>query len=318
MDSSRNKKHLIVHHKNKRYLVVAMFDFDGTLVSQEIPENQLHKTAKPAQQALKQLSDKGAVICIATSRTLGEMLYYQRFLGNIDMYICEDGGVVVPMQHTNLTTLPSQYRKVKQENTDVIALSSLTIDDIEKFIISIENKACKIQVDQCNKSIIATCRANDDRKIKEIANYTTISVAQASMRRLSSAYVLNPTPIQHDLLSQQKNKQIRIHGEPQHIMGTDVDKGKAIAFLREHAKTFFSQVNEQKLDGLFIVSFGNSGNDIAMFQQSDMAILVSHPDKKIGYYVDRSSVPDTVLLASKPNGYGILESLPSVLKRLHT
>ena len=283
-------------------------DIDGTINDEQLLEADRIGSIQPAVEAFKPWTLNGYTVSLMSSRTLPEIQEYATRLGVVGYQIGEDGGVIA--LPSNITD--SQLERIQAEGIEVrefqgkkVVLNSATsVDTISEVVHRVQNET--------GKAITSTVTSTPEG-LQQVAGHDTLEMAKYSMARLASAYAVEVTPEQLELLQQYMAEQgIRVllgtHDSVVQFFGTTeeglpADKSAALALLNK----IISIVDN--VDGMLPIVFGNGKNDIPLWnmalQMDGKAVLIPQADGKTS--IPEELIPEGVVRATKPAGKGIAE-----------
>jgi HAD superfamily hydrolase (TIGR01484 family) len=308
----------IYENNGKKLLVLAFTDLDGTVNDQGVKEKYRLSTIAPAVKAIETLQSYNIPVGIITARSFGETQIYQRALNTNGYTITEDGTVIILPPHVSddeLLSLSSNKRIVNHHNQQVMIMSSVDIDKIIEFIQFIKRKL----IERNLSSELITTATSTAETLQAVVHYESISDAQLAKDRLASAFIRNATEEQYTLIKEYAPEWgLRISGKQHHIhvLGCDANKGSSLHFITTHLKHF--NVGNETVDGVYPIVFGNDYNDLALFQASEVlgGISVLVNDSSGNYRLAEEDIPSYVMRMHGAHGYGIQESIETIIKRL--
>lgn len=310
-----------VERNGQIYEIVAITDLDGTANDETVSESRRISTISPAKEAYRRLEEVGISVGISTARSAGEGELYAAALAISGIHIAEDGGVLVlPKDQKDKATigLNSNFPTVNHQEWRVLLLSKVGIDKIREFFELVEREAKLLDPERYLPMVSSVLSTMED--LKTAAGHYSLDLTRLSADRLASAYTF-ATDVHLRVMAEHAERFGIRHfrrnpKDPVMIFGADAHKGNALLALNSHAADFYGP----DVAGIMPIVFGNSSNDIPLFEEAirlgGKTVLVAHPDKNVGYAVNRSLVPEGTIFTKGPYGYGVLEAIPQILNRL--
>ena len=239
--------------------LVVFTDLDGTLL------DHYSYSFEPAREAMGILASKGIELILCTSKTKTEVLALRNALANQSPFIVENGAAVY---------LP----KSLAIPADLLAEAEL-IDDgdywLKRFIEPRAHWLSLLDSIKFEPAFAGAFIGFNDMSVEEIAEDTGLSLDEAS--RAKQREFGEPLKWLGDACTKQAFIQ-QMHligagilegGRYIHISG-DCDKGKALQWSSD----FLAKYNSRPMQS---IAAGDSGNDIAMLESADYALLVKSP-----------------------------------------
>lgn len=233
--------------------VVIFTDLDGSLLNHE------GYSYAEAASALDRIKGAGIPLIMTTSKTRREVEPLQREMGMNEPVIVENGGgIFIPRGYRGLV-LENQELK---EGYTVIRLGA-SYSRIRGFL---ERTGVRFGI-----------RGFGDMDPEEIARLTGLPVEKAALakeREFTEPFIregggeIGPLS---DLAAKEGLKLTR-GGRFHHLMGRGQDKGKAVRMVYD----IFRRNAETKLTA---IGLGDSENDLAMFAEVDIPVLIPRPEK---------------------------------------
>ncbi len=238
-----------------RYIIFT--DLDGTLLDSK------DYSAKAAKEALEYIKDNYIPLIFVSSKTAPEMIRFRKLLGVEHPFICENGGGIF---------IPKGYFEgaPDQSNFDIISLG-----ENYNFLVGILKEAKS----KFNLNLKALSEMTDEEIIR-ITNIGKEEVPLARQRNFDEPFVINSENIKDDIIKLKEHFQKLglniIRGNRFYHLTGNSNKGKAIKkLLSEYEKNYDS--------GWISLGFGDSPNDIPMFEVVDIPIAVKKPPEP-GHY----------------------------------
>jgi mannosyl-3-phosphoglycerate phosphatase len=215
-------------------------DLDGTLLD--------HTTYSfdEAMPMLDYIKANKIPLIIVTSKTKEEVLRIQKLLDMDGPFIVENGaGIFIPLK----------------EDYEMIAMGF----DYEYI------RSCFLKY---AKSIPLI--GFSDMKVEEVAEYTNLSIENASdakKRSFTEPFILEDESRLDELRRMANEDELDIvkGGRFYHLITKGQDKSNAIKHLIKYYK-------KNGTEDLKTIALGDSANDLSMLQSVDMPVLIPHPD----------------------------------------
>lgn len=233
--------------------VIFFTDLDGSLLNHE---DYSYAEATPSLDRIRLLN---IPLIMTTSKTRREVEPLQQEMGMKEPIIVENGGgIFIPRGYRNLVIENGQ---AKEEYT-VIAMGT-TYPRVREFIEPIRNRF--------------GVRGFGDMTPAEIAGLTGLPVERAALareREFTEPFIME-RPDEIGLLSDLAaggGLKVTRGGRFHHLMGMGQDKGKAVRLVCEIFR-------RNSGGALTSIGLGDSENDLAMFEQVDIPVLIPRPQK---------------------------------------
>ncbi len=225
-------------------------DLDGTLLEER---SYSFFYAKPALRLLKKL---GVPVVLVTSKTMGEVLHWQKKLGIDGPFICENGAAIfIPKDYFHF-----KIPMAKEENGWLIIWLSEGISSIKKFVEKMRKDGFEIE-------------ALTEMTVNRAAKLTGLSVSlarEAKKRDFDECILLHRGNIADFKIRAGKSGISVVEGGGFYHLCAGHDKGKAVKILLE----FF----EKKFGAVESTGIGDSENDFPMLDAVDFGYLVRKAD----------------------------------------
>lgn len=224
-------------------------DLDGTLLDHH---NYGFEAARPA---LLRAAHAHIPVIPNTSKTGAELLILRSALGSRDPFVIENGSAIC------LPQPPHQ--------------ASLSLDEYHQEQLGVEIGPIRQLLQQLKAQYRFESFA--DWSAATLAEHTGLSLeaAQAAAQRCYSEPLLWQDS---DSARQAFLQQLAHHGLHAlqggrflTVLGANADKGKALARLRS--------LYQQGVDSPTVIALGDSGNDRAMLEQADIAVVIANPSQ---------------------------------------
>ena len=231
---------------------VIFSDLDGTLLD--------HRTYSfdPARPALEALLEAGVPLVFCTSKTRFETEHWRRVLDNVHPFIVENGAAVfVPDGYFG-----PEVHYDKEEGGYAILEFGRPYPEIREGLESIRT------------STGLALRGFGDMTVDEIAErcgFVRENAAMAASREYDEPFVLTDESQLFRVVQEAEARGFHVvrGGRFHHLVGGS-DKGRAVRALRSLYETGRGPVRT--------VGLGDSANDVPMFREVDLPILVRKPD----------------------------------------
>lgn len=233
--------------------MIIFTDLDGSLLNHE---DYSYAEAMPSLDRIKQ---SGIPLIMTTSKTRREVEPLQREMGMKEPIIIENGGgIFFPRGYRNLIIENGQAG----EEYTVIAMGT-TYSRVREFFVRI--------------GVRFGIRGFGDMAPTEIAGLTGLPIERAALakqREFTEPFIM-PRPddiVPLSGLAAGDGLKVARGGRFHHLMGMEQDKGKAVRlvcdiFRRNTAEEWIS------------IGLGDSENDLVMFEQVDVPVLIPRPEK---------------------------------------
>lgn len=225
-------------------------DLDGTFLNHD------DYSFSPAQEALKQLKEKQIPLIFTTSKTKAEVICLQEKVGIIEPFITENGAALF---------IPLGYKELDLEKLE-------TYEGYKVLVFGKEYTKILEFYDQYKQQF--GMRGFSDMSVEEIVSCTRLDYANALLakqRDFTEPFILEECSCLYPLkkLAESHDLKILEGGRFFHLVAKTQDKGVAV---RETTKLFERLFNEK----LETYGFGDSQNDIAMFENVDSAMVIQN------------------------------------------
>jgi HAD superfamily hydrolase (TIGR01484 family) len=309
-------KILMIERGNLRLAVVMLSDIDGTVNDEAERESQRIQTIQPAKDAFEKLEQRGINIGLITARSFAEAEEYQKKLSVTGPIICEDGAVIAlpNFVSSNQADKLSEFGRIKNHEGRIILMPKG--DDEKPPITTIEIRELIKEIESSTKTEITSSCTNTPEELRAAANHASVEAAKLSQGRLASAYAVNLTDAQRNLVEELSGaKGIRTFTNPVDgitmFFPKGVNKGHAVDLL---LKLMPILLPSREINGIFLIGVGNHNNDSPFLRRADMAIVVRKKDGSLA--IESENVPQNAIVPTEPFGYGIKEAVPQILKSL--
>lgn len=233
--------------------VIIFTDLDGSLLNHE---DYSYAEATPSLDRIKR---SGIPLIMTTSKTRREVEPLQREMGMREPVIVENGGgIFIPRGYRNLIIDHGQAC----DDYTVIGMGT-TYCRIREFLEKIRDQF--------------GMRGFGDMAPAEIAGLTGLSMERAALareREFTEPFIMQ-RPDEIGLLgdlARAGGLKVTRGGRFHHLMGSGQDKGKAVRRVCD----LFRRNTESELK---TIGLGDSENDLAMFEQVDIPVLIPRPEK---------------------------------------
>lgn len=304
---------------SQKRIAMVWSDLDGTANDEKVPEGQRMGTIEPAREAFSRFELMRLPVGLISARGTGEVEAYQDALDVNGPIIAEDGQVLVFPKGIRIDKeeLPEEFRQFRlfdHEGRQAMLLSHVGIIQLKTFTQDVLKEAEKRGI--ANREDIYSSLTKPPEELIISTGHESMEFVRASVDRLGSGYFDKVSQSFLDLLNEMAPPYgIRVIGDTRSasIYGVDSNKGNALRIFDRLAEHFFPDVEGAR--GTTAVAFGNGRNDLAMFAavhaNGGIPIL-------IGDGIPANEVPEYVLRAAAPHGYGILQSTGIVTNWLNT
>lgn len=258
-------------------------DLDGSLLDHG---DYAFDAARPSIARIKR---EGIPLIMATSKTRREVETLRLEMGIREPFIVENGGGVF---------FPQGYRGWKidrgQRQGDYTVLRLGTTYATVRLFLERFGSGFGI-------------RGFGDMTPEEIAASTGLPLhvaALAGEREFTEPFVMNRPEVLRDLEAQASAASLKVTrgGRFYHLIGADQDKGLAVRIVRD--------IFRSRCGALTTIGLGDSENDLSMFEQVDIPVVIPRPD---GSYLD---IPRRdVIRAKSPGSRGWNEAVTVLLDR---
>lgn len=237
---------------NKEWIIFT--DLDGSLLDHE---NYSHKAA---DELLQELQQHKIPLILTTSKTRAEVMSIRAELHNQHPFIIENGAAIF---------IPQGYFPTKPKGC--IALDDFWVFsfcETRNHWLALLNKAKEIFPHD-----FSHFSAMKEEVISEMTGLSIEQAQQANDREYGEpiSWLVGDEDKKNFILwLQEQGGHVLQGGRFLHLSGT-CDKGNALAWLTQEYKT----------QGVFAhaktIAIGDSGNDIAMLEQADLALIIRSP-----------------------------------------
>jgi mannosyl-3-phosphoglycerate phosphatase len=232
---------------------IVFTDLDGSLL------NHGDYSFAEAKPSLDRIKRSNIPLIMTTSKTRREVEPLQREMGMREPMIVENGGgIYFPRGYRNLTI--GQYEQRDDYTVIRIGTSYSTIRDF------LEKIGLRFNI-----------RGFGDMAPSEIATLTGLPIEKAALakeREFTEPFILSQPDDIGPLsgMAESEGFTVTRGGRFHHLMGTGQDKGKAVRMVCD----IFRQNSGTALTA---IGLGDSENDLAMFEQVDVPVLIPRPGK---------------------------------------
>jgi len=238
--------------------IIVVTDLDGSLL------DHFSYSWEPAVPAINLLKRRRIPLIFCTSKTRAELVYLQDRMGIVDPFISETGGAiwlrpeVVKAKPPGARSLAGLYALILGRSYR--ELRSALVDYREKHNLDVTGFG-DLQADRA----------------AELCNVPMDVAGLVLQRDFDEPFFFNSPPPPGILEKMHRDfarQQMRIiqGGRFYHLVGQS-DKGLAVKRLREWYQKSLDQP-------VTIVGLGDSPNDIALFEESDIPVLIKRHDNK--------------------------------------
>ncbi len=239
---------------NKEVNWLIFSDLDGSLLDHDSYSHQA------ADKRLLELAQKQIPLILTTSKTRAEVMTIRQELNNQHPFIIENGAAIY---------IPRGYFSSKPNQC-------IELDDFWVYRLSEPRSYWLALLNKAKKQFPHSFSHFAAMKEEVIAQVTGLSLAQAQLANQREY----GEPI--SWLGVDKAKQEFIHwlqdqgghvlqgGRFLHLSGP-CDKGQALAWLAQEYK------NQAAAADFKTIAIGDSGNDVAMLEQADLALIIRSP-----------------------------------------
>jgi len=255
-------------------------DLDGTLID--------HHTysADAASQAIQRARGAGIPICICSSKSRTEILYYRKKLGIGDPFISENGGAVF---------IPESY-------FDNPGAAGASAESFERIELGTPYDILVAALRDVQRLFKIRLRGFHEITAEELAKESglTLDLAKLALdREYDEPFWIDANDDVIEAVTRALRKrslQVTRGSRFHHVMGNN-DKGKAVDLLAERFRRYFPTV--------VFAGLGDSPNDIPMLRRVDIPILVKTHSGKYDEET-RHAVPGVRLADGiEPHGWNI-------------
>ena len=233
--------------------VIIFTDLDGSLLNHE------DYSYAEAMLSLDRIKQSGIPLIMTTSKTRREVELLQREMGMKEPVIVENGGgIFFPKGYRNLIIENREQR----EDYEVICIGT-TYPRVRAFVERI--------------GVQFGIRGFGDMAPAEIAGLTGLPIERAALakeREFTEPFIMqrpDDIGLLSDLAAGEGLKVTR-GGRFHHLMGMEQDKGKAVRIVCD----IFRRSSGTELTA---IGLGDSENDLTMFEQVDIPVLIPRPGK---------------------------------------
>ena len=235
---------------SERSLII-ITDLDGTLLDQR---TYSYEASLPA---IGRLQQRRIPIVFCSSKTAAEIISLQRELGLKEPFICENGGAIY---------LPPNYFPFEVGS----AKRMRAFDAIEfgKNVVDLR-RALKQAAQRCGVDV----KSFGSMSFQEIMERTGLNLNQAlyaAQREYDEPFLVEAGKEDNLLAALRATGLTVTQGDRFYHLTGGHDKGKAV---REVLALY-----RRQRASLLAVGLGNSANDLPLFRETDIAILVRNPD----------------------------------------
>ncbi len=269
-----------------RCLVIS--DMDGTLL------NHHDYQVDAALPMLESLNKQGVPVIFNTSKTFAELKDWVLQLNNHHPFIVENGSAIyIPDNYFPESFRPELLSQLDSIDGYQIVLTGIHIQSIKEFI----NKLNPNAIDLTECSI---------QKAIEITGLSESEALAAQTRQFSVPLMFKDNDEQNAFSEQARKAGFGIlkGGRFLHILGR-CDKGRTLQVLKQ----LYEQCYQKKYA---VIALGDSPNDLAMLEQSDVAVIVNSPSS----HSFTLNHPSKILtLDEAPRGW--VEGVESAFKKIN-
>jgi len=231
--------------------MIIFTDLDGSLL------NHGDYAFANAMPSLDRIKACGIPLIMTTSKTRREVECLQEEMGIREPFIVENGGgVVFPGGYQNPLLVHSE-----QHQGDTVIAMGTTYERVRDFMQQVGKRF--------------SLRGFGDMTPEEIAEFTGLPIERASMakvREFTEPFLME-RPEEIGLLNdraRQEGLRVTRGGRFHHLMGIGQDKGKAVRMVRDLFRPGAGET-------LKVIGLGDSENDLAMFEEVDIPVLIPRP-----------------------------------------
>lgn len=264
-------------------------DLDGSLLDHY---SYSHAAATPL---LEKLERQGIPVVPNTSKTRAELLAWRRVLNNHHPFIVENGAAVL---------IPEDYFSHIPEGSE-------RLDGYWIKVFSSPRGCWLTHIFQHGSPFIGQFRAFAESSIEEIVEMTGLSEAEAkraALREYGEPLMWLDTAEECDRFIQQLEStgaRVLTGGRFLHVSG-NCDKGRALLWLTAEYQRHYEGAD------CVTIAAGDSGNDAAMLEVADHALIIPSPVHPLPA-LDRAA---GVTLAPAAGPEGWLRGIQSILNTL--
>ncbi len=231
------------------YLVFT--DLDGTLLDHH------GYSWEGARPALTELKNRRIPVVFVTSKTRSELLPFRKKLNNTSPFITENGGAVF----------------FPQEAWPHPVAGSVQTDTFQMLVIGRRYGFIRGVFEKLQSRF--PVRGFGDMTVAEIASLTGLDQDEAALakeREFSEPFLLENKELEKKMMRAAADYDCKVirGGRFYHLMGTNQDKGKAVAVLINEYRTHSGTCTA--------IGLGDSANDLPMLDRVDIPVLIAKPD----------------------------------------
>lgn len=225
-------------------------DLDGTFLNHD------DYSFSSASEALKHIKEKQIPLIFTTSKTKAEVIRLQQKVGIIEPFITENGAALF---------IPKGYQNLELEGLE-------TYDGYKVVIFGEEYSKVLKFYEKCKKEF--SMKGFSDMSIDEIMKFTGFDHTNASLakqRDFTEPFILQNSTLLRSLeeFAETQGFKILQGGRFFHLVAKTQDKGVAVV----KATHLFEELFHEKVQTF---GFGDSKNDIAMFENVDKAMIIQN------------------------------------------
>lgn len=240
---------------------VIFTDLDGTLLDHH------NYTWSPARPALDQAKQYDIPIIINTSKTRAEVVTLINDLKfEQQPYVVENGSAIIfPYLPPNLLLKlqsKDQYQFINNQHTWVLGEYRKPLC---KWLKAIREKY---------KFNFESYQDWSTKKLMEITGLSESKAKESQLKEFSEPFVWldsDENLARFIQLAESKGYSILKGGRFYHLQGS-INKGSALTFIREYQEYLFPKATSLKL-----IALGDNQNDVAMLDESDLAVCIKSP-----------------------------------------
>jgi len=229
-------------------------DLDGSLLDHD---SYSHKAA---DELLTELQQKKIPVILTTSKTRAEVLSIRSELNNQHPFIVENGAAIF---------IPKNYFPTKPETCiELDGFWVYSFSQARSHWLSILNKAKTIFPHS-----FSHFSAMKEEVIAQVTGLSYVQAQQANQREFGEPISwLGVDKAKQEFIQwlEEQGGHVLQGGRFLHLGGS-CDKGQALAWLAQEYK------KQHALAAIKTIAIGDSGNDTAMLEQADLALIIRSP-----------------------------------------
>jgi len=242
---------------SKAKKLIIYTDMDGTLLN----HNDYQMDA--ALPLLDQLEEEGTPVILNTSKTFAELNKITQSLTIKHPFIVENGSAIfIPKGYFPANKIKKLNYPFQQENDFWVLRLGASIDELNQFCSNLHHDVVDFSTCSVSQAMALTGLSQEDAILAQTRLFTKPLSFNSKV----------PMKLFQDSLKDTDYQLVK-GGRFYHLMGK-VDKAKAMKILT----SIFENLHDVKYINL---SLGDSLNDEAMLQQSDMSVVVKSPSSHL-------------------------------------